>query len=108
MMKKNFFPLILTCLFGACSHEYYVSPDGNDANSGKSPARAWKTIGKVNETDFAPGSSILFEGGGVFEGTIRLSGTDAGSPDRKLTLSSFGEGKAVIQGRDLEGLVAED
>jgi hypothetical protein len=108
MMKSIFFPLCLICFFGACSHEYYVSPDGNDENSGKSQARAWKTIGKVNETDFDPGSSILFQGGGEFEGTIRFSASDEGTADRKLTLSSFGEGQAVIHGGDHEGLVAED
>lgn len=27
---------------------YHVSPDGNDANDGRTPKTAWKTVTKVN------------------------------------------------------------
>ncbi len=107
-MKNFIFFLIIASLFGACSSDYYISPDGNDKNSGKSAAQAWKTIQKVNDTDFVPGSSILFEGGKEFEGTIQLSEADAGSADKENTISSYGDGKAVINGGDKEGLLAED
>jgi hypothetical protein len=40
---------------------YYVDgTNGNDTNSGTSPALAWKTIGHVNGITFSPGDSILF------------------------------------------------
>lgn len=45
---------------------YYVSPNGNDANDGLSPEKAWATLGKVNATAVAEGSVILFERGGVW------------------------------------------
>jgi hypothetical protein len=107
-MKNAISLLIAAILVGACSNVYYISPDGDDENSGKSPARAWKTIQRVNETDFGPGSSILFEGGKEFEGTIQLSEADAGSSGQKLTISSYGDGKAMINGHNKQGLVAED
>ncbi|MCK4855010.1 MAG: right-handed parallel beta-helix repeat-containing protein, partial [Bacteroidales bacterium] len=105
-MKNFIFFLIIASLLGACSSDYYISPDGDDENSGKSAAQAWKTIQKVNETDFAPGSSILFEGGKEFEGTIQLSEADAGSAGREITISSYGDREALIKGGDKEGLLA--
>ncbi|KPL13826.1 MAG: hypothetical protein AMS26_12960 [Bacteroides sp. SM23_62] len=108
MMRNTILLLVAAAMAGACSNEYYISPDGDDSNSGKSPANAWKTIQKVNETDFVPGSSILFEGGEEFEGTIQLSGADAGSAGREITISSYGEGRALIKGGDKQGLLATD
>lgn len=104
---KNFILLIaLAILGGACSNVYYISPHGDDNQSGKSKSKAWKSIQKVNETDFEPGSSILFEGGKEFNGTVQLSEADAGSADMKITVGSFGEGKALINGGDKEGINA--
>ncbi|UCE98627.1 MAG: hypothetical protein JSV82_05405, partial [Planctomycetota bacterium] len=56
---------VLLLGFSSASHavDYYVSPDGNDNNSGTSPAQAWKTISKVNTVDFDPGDAVYFEGG---------------------------------------------
>lgn len=48
---------------------YYVSSSsGNDSNDGKSPATAWKTIGKLNASIalYKPGTSILLKSGDVF------------------------------------------
>ena len=107
-MKNPMLLLLVATLAGACSNVYYISPDGDDENSGKSRAKAWKTIQKVNDTDFAPGSSILFEGGKEFEGTIRLSRADAGAAGIEVTISSYGEDRAVIRGGDRQGLLAID
>ena len=115
-MKNSIFLLLAIVLAGGCSNltnlnpdmVYYISPDGNDENSGKSPAKAWRTIQKVNDTDFTPGTSILFEGGREFEGTIQLTEADAGSAGREIILSTFGEGRAVINGGDKQGVLALD
>ena len=51
--------------------KYYVSQaNGNDANDGKSPEKAWKTLSKVNSTSFASGSIVLFERGGAYRGQL--------------------------------------
>jgi hypothetical protein len=104
-MKNLILILVMAALAGACSDVYYVSSDGDDENSGKSMAKAWKTIQKVNETDFAPGTSILFEVGREFEGTIQPSKADAGSADKNITISSYGNGKALVNAGDKEGLI---
>ena len=43
---------------------YYVSPTGDDAKDGRSPAAAWKTVAKVNATAFKAGDQVLFARGG--------------------------------------------
>lgn len=47
---------------------YYISPSGNDANDGKSPATAWKTISAVVNRDLQikSGDAVLFERGGIY------------------------------------------
>ena len=107
-MKNSLIVLIAVIWLGSCSDVYYLSPDGDNDNSGKSQAKAWKTIEKINVTEFKPGSEILFQGGEVFEGTIRLSEKDRGTSGKRLIVSSYGEGEAVINGGDGEGLVAEN
>ncbi|MCK5692301.1 MAG: hypothetical protein KAI08_05615, partial [Bacteroidales bacterium] len=87
-MKRPIIPttlLLLTCLwFISCTgpkieRTYYISEDGDDSNTGLSEGRAWQSIEKVNEQDFAPGDRILFRGGDTFQGTLSLSAEDAGT-----------------------------
>jgi hypothetical protein len=106
-MKNSLLLFTTILLTVSCSKAYYISPDGDDNHTGKSPSKAWKTIEKINNTEFKPGSEILFQGGAVFEGTIRFSEKDRGTSDNRLIISSYGEGEAVIDGGDGEGLVAE-
>ena len=44
------------------ANTYYLSPAGSDANAGTSPEQAWRTLGKVSDTDVPAGYHILFEG----------------------------------------------
>lgn len=77
---------------------YYVSPGGNDAGDGRSPQTAWQTIGKVNSVTFVPGDRILFQGGESFPGRIYFSPGRGGTAANPITLASYGNGKAVIDG----------
>ena len=75
---------------------YYVSPNGNDANSGKSPSEAWKTLEPVNFANISSGSAVLFERGGVWRGCLK---TKTG-----VTYSSYGDGnKPCIYGSPENG-----
>ena len=51
---------------------YYVSPNGDDENDGKSPATAWRTLSRVAaaKDDFAEGDAVLFKRGGVYRGQV--------------------------------------
>lgn len=82
---------------------YYVSTLGKDSNSGTSQTKAWASIAKVNRTQFAPGDSILFEGGKTFTGGIYFGTQTAGTAAKvkgiaasPITISSFGTSRAII------------
>jgi hypothetical protein len=69
---------------------YYVDPEGNDANSGMSPGKAWKTLQRVNQHEFRPSDRMLFKRGGEWHGQLRISGR--GTVERPIVLSAYGEG----------------
>lgn len=77
---------------------YYVSVTGNDAAAGTKGA-PWQTIAKVNATVITPYDTILFAGGETFNGTLYLSNITA-TASRKLSIESYGKGKATINGGD--------
>ena len=39
---------------------YYVSNAGSDRYEGKTPATAWRTLGRVNAASLVPGDAALF------------------------------------------------
>ncbi len=75
---------------------YYVSPAGNDANSGTSTATPWRTIDHVNHVNFRPGDRILFQGGSTFDGNLSFDSQDMGNASAPITVSSYGTGVATI------------
>ena len=88
--------------------KYYVSPSGDDSNSGRAPEQAWKTIGKVNSLTFQAGDSILFEGGRRFRGSLRFDTDDSGTQANPVTVGSYGHGRATISSGVGHGLFAEN
>ncbi|NIT72780.1 hypothetical protein GWO43_18265, partial [candidate division KSB1 bacterium] len=90
------------CLFTSSiwSRTYYVDvSNGNDSNSGTSEASPWKSISKVNGTDFQPGDVILFKRGERWhEQLVIKSDGVSGSP---ITFGAYGSGaKPVITAAD--------
>ena len=78
------------------STTYYVSPSGNDSNNGTSINSPWKSIGKVDASNFKLGDTILFKGGQTYGGTIRFSPGDGGSDGGYVEVASYGGGRATI------------
>lgn len=79
---------------------YYVSNNGSDSNSGKSPDKAWATLDKVNKASLGSGSAVLFERGGVWRGALKAQSG--------VTYSSYGSGeKPCIYGSPENGAGAE-
>ena len=75
----------------ASATTYYVSSStGNDGNRGTSAGAAWQTITHVNGQTFAPGDSILFRRGDVWnESLVPASSGAAGNP---ITFDAYGTG----------------
>jgi len=107
-MKKLIliFAMFLSLNVSAQGKKYYVAVSGNDQNNGLSPHTAWRSIQKINGTNFKPGDTVLFAGGEAFDGTIKLSSDDSGSLARPVVLTSFGRAKAIVNGGDSDGLLA--
>lgn len=92
----NFFPFLplIACL-GLCgalparAETFYVSPSGDDAHPGTSPGTAWKTTDRINQTAFAAGDVILFEGGQVFRGPVKFNRHDQGTAEAPIKVGSY-------------------
>ncbi len=104
-MRTLFFSLVLVlCALVAQgqSKSYYVSPIGDDQQSGLSEKAAWRSLERVNQMEFQPGDKLLFASGGLWKGQLVLKGSgEAGKP---IILSSYGGSvKPVISIGSAEG-----
>lgn len=74
---------------------YYVNSEtGDDAQSGTSPDKAWKTLDKVNAQVFQAGDEILFKAGTHFNGQLKPQGSGSivdGHP-MPIVIGKYGEG----------------
>jgi hypothetical protein len=99
-MPACFFPV--AC--GAAPHAtgkpqpltYYLSPSGNDAAAGTSPAHAWRSLGRASRAILKPGTRLLLRGGSEFTGQLTLNERDAGNAARPVVIGSYGRGVATI------------
>ena len=74
---------------------YYVdAQNGDDQSDGLDPARAWKTIEKVNRVPLKPGDTILLKRGQIWHEKIVMN--NSGTSRLPISLGSFGEGPPPI------------
>ncbi len=100
--KKLNLSIIFLVLFVTSSFAttYYVSPSGNDSNSGTSPSEAWRTLDKVSSFSPKPGDQILFQKGGKWVGTIQVNAS--GTSGNPIIYGAYGTGeKPTIYGSQL-------
>jgi hypothetical protein len=74
---------------------FYVSNDGSDANSGRTPGEAWLSVARVNSAlaagEVRHGDVVMFRRGDEFFGNID-SIPRVGGPGPRLTLTAYGVG----------------
>ncbi|MFO7672533.1 MAG: right-handed parallel beta-helix repeat-containing protein, partial [Lutibacter sp.] len=91
-MKNILFILCISLFFSCGSSVYYVNSElGNDANSGKSPGKAWASLQKVNQAVYQPGDKILFKSGTTYYGQLEPKGS--GIKDKPISIDRYGIGK---------------
>src|SRR5215469_9045970 len=74
---------------------YYVDATaGSDANSGTSPASAWRSVAKVNATRFGPGDRILFKRGDTWREV--LAPDSSGETGNPIVIDAYVTGAAPI------------
>ena len=87
-------------------HRFHVDYEhGNDANDGTTPRTAWKhapgdaaASGRPSLTNLIPGDHVIFAGGVVYRGAIRI--TASGTPEKPIVFEGAADGKATIDGSD--------
>jgi hypothetical protein len=92
MRTNHFFTLFLLSTIlsaGGQAKLYFVSPGGDDSQSGLSIKEAWKTLDKVNQVTFQPGDQVLFQSGGVWNGQLKPQGS--GEEGKPIVLGSYGD-----------------
>ena len=64
---------------------YIDSVNGNDTNSGVEQTKAWRTLGKLSETEIPAGCTVYLNG--EFKGTLSFKGS--GKENAPITVTSF-------------------
>jgi len=85
--------IVIVCVIPSfCSaNTYFVdATNGNNANSGISITAPWKTISKVNSSNFQPGDYILFKRGKTWRGQLNI--ISSGSEGKPITFGAYGTG----------------
>lgn len=88
--------------------DYYISPFGNDSNSGISQKQPWQSIDQVNATRLQPGDSVWFHANQTFKGNLTLSEAGISVSDEPITFGSYGEGRATIDAGVGHGFLAKN
>jgi hypothetical protein len=73
--------------------QFYVdNVGGSDSNSGTSSSAPWKSLGKVNSTNFQPGDAINFKRGSVWKGNLKVR--NSGTSSASIFYRPYGSGAA--------------
>lgn len=104
-MRNTIIFLLFSFLLAACTPEgpacYYLNATaGDDAHSGLSPDKAWKSLARLRELKLQPGEKVLLKRGETFIGELEISGQ--GTPENRIYVDAYGEGeqKPYIVGCD--------
>ncbi len=74
---------------------YYIdAQNGNDANDGKTPQTAWKTVKRVNDLTISIGNKFLFHTDQKWHGQLEIK--DSGTVENPIVIGSYGDGKKPI------------
>ncbi len=78
---------------------YHVDcQNGNDANNGRSPSSAWRSLDKANRAPLQPGDSLLFKRGCKWTGTLKANWR--GTSSQPILIGAYGSGnKPIIHNR---------
>ncbi|MGW0804509.1 NosD domain-containing protein [Nonomuraea sp. NPDC002799] len=98
-------PVVPAAAEAAAGTAYYLDAvSGDDAASGRSAARAWKSLDKLNAAELGPGDTVNIKRGGNFTGSLTLSAS--GTRARPIVVQPYGTGTyAKISAADADCVV---
>jgi hypothetical protein len=73
---------------------YHLSCTGNDDADGRTPGTAWRSLGRLDRTEPAPGERVVFERGCRWHGPLRIPWS--GTSDAPIVVGAYGEGPQPI------------
>ena len=85
----------------ALATDYFLdSAGGNDANDGKTPETAWRSLERLDKAALEPGDVVRFRRDRVWRGTLRAK---SGSEGKPVVYSDYGDGAKprILQSVDL-------
>lgn len=88
------FLLSVICIQAHSTNYYVDALTGSNTYDGTSPAKAWKTLSKVDSMSYAPGDVIAFQGGQTFNGNFNIKNN--GDSTALIKFTSYGTGQAKI------------
>jgi hypothetical protein len=95
-------------IFSTQPEHFYIDPeDGDDMRRGTSPNKAWKTFGRISGLELGEGKVLYLRGGNTIKGTLKLKDISA-TPEKPLTITAYGEGRANIDAGDSSGILIEN
>jgi len=77
--------------------KFYISSSGSDGNPG-TITQPWQTLEPLNHLQLYPGDAVYLRGGNQFKGSFKLDMLDTGTATAPIIISSYDNGKAVIDG----------
>lgn len=82
--------------------KFYLHSFGDNEHSG-SLDKPFKTVQAIETIEFKPGDSIFLHAGSTFSGTLKLNLN--GDPTNPIVLTSYGKGRAQIDGDKMEACI---
>jgi len=94
----------------AAAQEYFLAPNGNDENDGRSAALAWKSLARASRTEYSPGDKVFLKSGADFSGglTLKVAGGGKAETPVEITSTSDKNSPATILAGDGNGIVVRD
>jgi hypothetical protein len=78
------------------ANTFYISPTGNDAASGRSPAQAWATFDRAWQGIYPGDTLILLDG--IYYQRLNPNRRN-GEPGNPITIKALNDGQAIIDGQ---------
>lgn len=109
----RFFAWALVALLSSVrAADYFVSPSGNDDDTGRTPGTAWRSVERVNRhlanLGAQHGDRFLFRAGASFSGNLLVDRLAGGNVDHPVTFSSYGHGRATLAAGGGSGILVRD
>jgi len=73
---------------------YLDARRGDDANDGRGPRRAWRSLERLQAAKLRPGDTVAFRRGATFSGSATVAAS--GDPRQPITLTAYGAGAAPV------------